>query len=173
MTLVLARGHAAPAFNTAFYATVATVIPVLFLAVAIQGSTYQALLGAYAARAREYRTEMRAAEASGRLTIRKALAGAPHVQLPGFLAAGILAAGLFGETGALIALYLRQALPGLGPYDLIGTLLLGTAAAAGPMGQYTLMVRQDRADRQQEARAGRHTEPQGEAEESPPSGTGV
>jgi hypothetical protein len=37
--------HAAtPAFNGLFYATVATIIPVLYLAVAIQGTAYQNLL---------------------------------------------------------------------------------------------------------------------------------
>jgi len=37
---------AAPGFNTAFYATTATVIPVLFLAIAVQGRTYEDLLKA-------------------------------------------------------------------------------------------------------------------------------
>jgi integrase len=35
MILALAHRHAAPAFNGLFYATVATVIPVLFLAIAV------------------------------------------------------------------------------------------------------------------------------------------
>jgi hypothetical protein len=35
---------AAPAFNGLFYATAATIIPVLFLAVAVQGRTYESLL---------------------------------------------------------------------------------------------------------------------------------
>jgi hypothetical protein len=41
----LAAGHAAaPAFNADFYMTAATVIPVLFLAIAVQGSTYTDIL---------------------------------------------------------------------------------------------------------------------------------
>ena len=35
---------ASPAFNGLFYATAATVIPVLLLAIAVQGSTYENLL---------------------------------------------------------------------------------------------------------------------------------
>jgi hypothetical protein len=51
MTLALAHSHAAPAFNGLFYATGATVIPVLFLALAVQGRTYEDLLKAISARA--------------------------------------------------------------------------------------------------------------------------
>ena len=76
MTLALARGHAAPAFNGLFYGTVATAIPVLFLAVAIQGRTYQNLLDLYTDQMRAYRERMYAARAAGQLTIRQALAGA-------------------------------------------------------------------------------------------------
>lgn len=36
--------HAAPAFNGLFYATAATVIPVLFLAFAVQGRAWQKML---------------------------------------------------------------------------------------------------------------------------------
>jgi hypothetical protein len=35
---------AAPAFNGLYYATVATIIPVLFLALAIQGNDYEELV---------------------------------------------------------------------------------------------------------------------------------
>jgi hypothetical protein len=54
MTLALAQ-HAAATFNGLFYATCATVIPVLFLAIAVQGTVYDELLKAsarLAARAR-------------------------------------------------------------------------------------------------------------------------
>lgn len=36
MPVALAHGHPAPAFNGVFYATVATIIPVLFIAIAVQ-----------------------------------------------------------------------------------------------------------------------------------------
>lgn len=47
MTLALAHSNAAPPFNGLFYATVATVIPVLFLAIALQGGTYRQLMDAH------------------------------------------------------------------------------------------------------------------------------
>jgi hypothetical protein len=43
--LALATHHAAP-FNGLFYATAATIIPVLYLALAVQGRTYDALINA-------------------------------------------------------------------------------------------------------------------------------
>jgi heme O synthase-like polyprenyltransferase len=50
MTLVLA----APAFNGLFYATAATIIPVLFLALAVQGATYRDLMAAAQAARKRY-----------------------------------------------------------------------------------------------------------------------
>ena len=44
--LALAHAHAAPGFNADFYSVAATVIPVLFLAIAVQGTTYQDLIRA-------------------------------------------------------------------------------------------------------------------------------
>ena len=46
MSHALAAAHHAAAFNTAFYSVAATVIPVLFLAIAVQGQLYQAVLKA-------------------------------------------------------------------------------------------------------------------------------
>ena len=44
MTLALAHPHAAPAFNGLFYATAATIIPVLFLALVVQGALFDDLV---------------------------------------------------------------------------------------------------------------------------------
>lgn len=51
MISLVALTHAAtaPAFNSLFFATAATMIPVLFLAIAVQGTTYQDLVKAYLA----------------------------------------------------------------------------------------------------------------------------
>jgi hypothetical protein len=46
---------AAPAFNGLFYATAATIIPVLFLAIAVQGPLYGDLLKASDAALRRFR----------------------------------------------------------------------------------------------------------------------
>jgi hypothetical protein len=152
----LAHHAAAPAFNSTFYATVATVIPVLFLAIALQGGTYQTLLAAYAANVRAYRQTMRAARAAGQLTLRKALASVPSTHLPGYAAAATVLAGLYGEGVALDALYSQQAPPAAGLGVLIATLYLVAIAASGPIGQYQRMVSQDRARREQEARVTHH-----------------
>jgi hypothetical protein len=53
MTSLASLGHSthAPMFNTVFYATVAAVIPTYFIALVVQGGTYQGLLkGRIAAR---------------------------------------------------------------------------------------------------------------------------
>lgn len=44
MTLALAHSHATPAFNGLYFATAATVIPVLFLVIAVQGRLYEDLM---------------------------------------------------------------------------------------------------------------------------------
>ena len=49
MTVAQAHGHAAPQFNIPFFTTAALVIPVLFLALAVQGSYYETLLTAFTA----------------------------------------------------------------------------------------------------------------------------
>jgi heme A synthase len=47
MILALAHSHLAPAFDAGlFFATMATIIPVLFLAIAVQGTLYQGLMKA-------------------------------------------------------------------------------------------------------------------------------
>jgi hypothetical protein len=160
----LTHATAAPAFNGLFFATVATVIPVLFLAIVLQANTYQALLLAYANEARAYRARIRAIKAADRLTIRLALAGAFDIHLPGILAAAILVAGIYGEGTVLVALYERQAVPGGGLGALIATLFLATAADSGPIGQYQQMIRRDRAEREREARAEREQALHGDGE---------
>jgi hypothetical protein len=48
-------GHTAPPFNGLFYATVATLIPVLFLAIAVQGRGYRKMLKAIVGTAGRHR----------------------------------------------------------------------------------------------------------------------
>ncbi len=72
----LARAAAAPpsAFNGLFYATVATIIPVLFLAIAVQGQFLEELLALYIASTRRVRSRGCAIQRSGRspLSVRPA-----------------------------------------------------------------------------------------------------
>jgi hypothetical protein len=90
-----------------FYVTTATVIPVLYLAIAVQGPAYQNMLKA------AHRTNLRSM-----LLIDAALL--------------ILAAAVFGEVIALVTLYSGSDILGLRIYVLVSTLLLLLAAAAGP-----------------------------------------
>ena len=92
MTTLAALAHAAatppPAFNHDFYVTGGTVIPVLFLALTLQGRTFTDLMLANPAANLEF--------SAGALAV--ALAGP-------LLAAAITAAGSLGEILALQALY--------------------------------------------------------------------
>jgi hypothetical protein len=153
-------------FNATFYATAATVIPVLFLAIAIQGQTYQHLLEYYMAGLRSYRAEMRELRVSGKLTLRRVFASGPAVQGPGCLGALVLAAGIFGEIDAMIALYQQRTGPSEGPVILLGTILLILMAASGPFGTYMKLARQDRVEREKEVRGRIPPKPQVEDEQS-------
>jgi hypothetical protein len=61
--------HGGPAFNGLFYATAATIIPVLFLAIAVQGPLYGDLLKASGATLRRFR-EHKAGASPRRLVMR-------------------------------------------------------------------------------------------------------
>jgi hypothetical protein len=56
MPAALAHAPAAVPFNANFYITAATVIPVLFLAIAVQGRTYENLLKAFSDAFRRWMT---------------------------------------------------------------------------------------------------------------------
>ena len=111
MTLALAAhpaAHAALPFNAPFYATAATIIPVLFLALAIQGNLYGDLLKTAAAKLGQYRQRLSDQPPS---TIRGTIAPV----LLYFASASALAFALvivvytlIGEIGALEALYLER-----------------------------------------------------------------
>src|SRR5580658_512911 len=143
--------HAAAAFNGTFYATTATVIPVLFLAIAVQGQTYEDLIKSYAANLRAYRRRMRIIRSSGELTIRKALKGAPKAQYLGLAVALTVFAGIFGELWSLAALYEQRDVYGP-PLIFWATVWLVVVAAAGPLRTYTKVAQAVRAEIRQEER---------------------
>jgi hypothetical protein len=101
--IALAQAHAAPAaFNGLFFAPTATVIPVMFLAIAVQGRTFEDLLDAQAAGLRQYRKEIRELRASGQLTLGRAFGGGgPNAQLLGCITALIPFAGIWCEFWSL------------------------------------------------------------------------
>jgi len=104
-------------FNADFYVTCATVIPVLFLAAAVQGQAFIFLLqraGRGTSRQRQW------------LTLR-------FFRLR---VAAIVIAGIVGEPVALWALYRESERPWQRPTVLAATLILLLAVAAAPVGTY-------------------------------------
>ena len=120
----LAHAAAPPPFNGLFYATAATIIPVLFLAIAVQGSAYENLIKAMAVLFRHI-------EDSGP-RYGKSVPWAAYFALF-VVAAGILAYGIGSEIQALYALYQQQAESLTGQTVLIGVILLIIVTAAGPV----------------------------------------
>jgi hypothetical protein len=116
---------AAPAFNGLFYATAATIIPVLFLAIAVQGRTYENLV-----------KTLRAPSPRWTWTF----TGPWRQQLPAVIVAlatmtivvAILVFGAVSEILAVYALYQQQALARIGQGVLNAVIFLVIATAAGP-----------------------------------------
>lgn len=104
-------------FPSDFYVTCATVIPVLFLAIVVQGGTYESML--------------RSAKAAAQKLPRRQRDYAAAELLP---AAAYLAliAGLIGEIGALIVLYNGSDTRTDRTVVLVATLFLLVIVAAGP-----------------------------------------
>ena len=120
------RCHSGPMtekFNADFYVTCATVIPVLFLAAAVQGQAFVFLLhraGRGTARQRQWITR----------------------RFFRFRVAAIVIAGIVGEPIALWALYRESERPWQGPTVLVATLILLLAVAAAPIGAYADQIAQ-------------------------------
>ena len=120
-----ARAAAQP-FNGLFYATAATIIPVLFLAIAVQGPLYGDLLRAFDAALRRLR-EHRAGSSPRRLVLRLWIASV----LASSAAVAILIVTVGGEIEALVSLSVERAYGD--PHAAIAAAVLLTAAAAiGP-----------------------------------------
>ena len=95
----IALAHTPPHFHDTFYATAATVIPVLFLAIAVQPGLYGDLLGA------ARRASLRADR--GVRTIKVPGMGLAYITWGATwgLALIILVVGIYGELAAIYALY--------------------------------------------------------------------
>jgi hypothetical protein len=135
MTSIAALTHTpAPAFNGLFYATAATVIPVLFLALAVQGRVYTDLLRAAQNYGHFRRTTLPPPELTAgpaRWVFRLTMAA---INASLWLAAWLIPlAGFYGELGAIVALYRRTDSNGIRLTVLAATLLLLVGVAAGPV----------------------------------------
>jgi hypothetical protein len=124
MTSLTALAHAAPApaFDGLFYATTATIIPVLFLALAVQGRTYENLMTTFT-------------DAWPRWTIpgqwiRSLPAGA--IALTASIAGFILLYSAASEIAAIYALYQQQAAHSTAQAVLIAVTFMVIMTAAGP-----------------------------------------
>lgn len=105
-TLAHSATPAAQPFNNTFYATVATIIPVLFLAIAVQGRAYDRILGNWhdITGLVSQIARFLVIRAPGAVLVISALiaAGSGLLLLVGF---AIIAAGGYGELLAVYALY--------------------------------------------------------------------
>jgi hypothetical protein len=117
---------AAPAFNGLFYATAATIIPVLFLAIAVQGPLYGDLLKASDATLRRFR-EHKAGASPRRLVLRLWIGSV----LASSAAVAILIVTVGGEVEALVSLRMERAY-GDPQAAIAAAVLLTAAAAVGP-----------------------------------------
>jgi hypothetical protein len=124
----LAHGTSAapPAFNTAFYATAATIIPVLFLAIAVQGSLYGDLLKASTKTLDSFRER-----SVGSSPPRAWIASLLLSLLAACTAITILIFGVTGEIQALASLSSQQVM-GDPHGPLVAAVMLTLASAAGP-----------------------------------------
>jgi heme/copper-type cytochrome/quinol oxidase subunit 2 len=123
MSNLMALAHAgdsnAPQFNAIFYATVATIIPVLFVAGALQADTYAMLLETSRAAYRRFKaSDVTRQQASAYITW----------WVTTLIPVVILGYGVIGEIQALVNLYLQRTIGLTGPL-LNGR--LGPLVAAG------------------------------------------
>jgi len=112
-------------FPADFYVTCATVIPVLYLAGAVQGTIWESLMQAASAGVR--------ARLKGRITYRITLTPTPTVSM--LLAAAAMYIGLAGGVGeflALLALYRGSEVPIQRVIVLVATLILVFAVVTLP-----------------------------------------
>jgi hypothetical protein len=129
MSSVQAEPATASAFNDVFYAAVVTVIPVLFLAIAVQGNLYTDLL----------KFGREAAWASWRSPDRPVLNKIANSLAGGgarIVAMLVLAYGVVGEVSGLLALYWRRfpsAWLNIWDSPLWAAVFLTVVAAAGPI----------------------------------------
>jgi hypothetical protein len=126
MSLALAAARHALPFNTVFYATIATVIPVLFLAIAVQGRLYEDLIKAGVS-ALEWPRSMK----HRRWVLGRLLSSAIAAIVLLSLIAAILVSGIGGEIQAILALdWLRPV--GNPSAAAEGVILLTVVAGIGP-----------------------------------------
>lgn len=145
MMLALAHHHAAPAFNSSFYVTAAAIIPVLYLALAVQAPAVGKAVG----------TRIR----TDRLVLVRprwpyAYSLRTELLLVGTVVLTIL--GIAAEMAALMSLYSQETASGAGPLVLVATLTLLLAvmtATVVTLGNALEQAQQVTAEKQETNRA--------------------
>jgi hypothetical protein len=113
------------------------VIPVLFLAYAVQGRVYESLL-------RASFSNMRVSLPSAKVNTRRWRGALAEPLLLRFVAYAVLVLGVYGEYSALMALYSDSEQPGQRPEVFVLTLVLLVAVVIGPVWHYAkLSVAED------------------------------
>jgi hypothetical protein len=126
MSVALAPAQHALPFNAVFYATIATIIPVLFLAIAVQGRLYEDLIKAGVSALEWPRSAKQRRQALGRIF------GAWIAScVLFFLIVAILVSGIGGEIQAILALDWRRPV-GNPSAAAQGVILLTVVAGIGP-----------------------------------------
>jgi hypothetical protein len=120
----LAHAVAAPAFNGLFYATTATIIPVLFLALTLQGTIFDRALRAYHSATKAAFTSAPGWQSTATLFAASVLRMTLTL---------ILLAGVGGEALAIYALSQQQASASTQHHVLSSAIILTFATAAGPI----------------------------------------
>jgi hypothetical protein len=126
-SLALTHASANPPFDATYYATIATIIPVLFLAIAVQGRLYPHLLKTLT---------------SGDLakTLRPGLPVAIATWFFWIAAWLVPVAGFAGEAGSVIPLYLQYADGFTRLIDMLATLFLLLSVLAPAMAGFMRAV---------------------------------
>jgi hypothetical protein len=139
MILALAQSNAAPAFNGLFYATVATIIPVLFVALAA-GRPYEGLMrtALLIARAQEAGQSLlrHAPGMASRIARKLPLRRIPRIML--INAFVIMIAGIVGEGTAIAVLYQRSDDAANRATVFTAAVILLFAVATGPVQAYIM-----------------------------------
>jgi hypothetical protein len=126
--IALAHATSVPQpFNGAFYSTIATIVPVMYLALAVQGRVFTDLLAAFTANADRLSKDPRS-QAPGFPGTGLATAAS----IPLLAATLILIAGAGAEILAIIALYDQHAPALIGTYVLTGASVLGVMIVVPP-----------------------------------------
>jgi hypothetical protein len=123
------HSHAAPAFNTAFYATVAVIVPVLFLALAVQSSTFEDLMKTYATTVLARRRDL---ARQGKVSPDAPAADRFLATAGGLFATVVLCYVLLGEILAVVALYNQRASSGIGFLVVCSTIFSSLPLPSGP-----------------------------------------